>query len=154
MTIPIIRRAQPWDREELVAMRVALWPESSAEEQASEVDAWLHRGASGTLPLEILVAVDSSGALAGFIEAGLRSHADGCDTTQPVGYVEGWFVAEAWRGRGVGRELMRAAEDWARAQGAVEMASDALIDNLGSQHAHRALGFVEVDRCVHLRKPL
>ena len=61
MTIPIIRRAQPWDREELVAMRVALWPESSAEEQASEVDAWLHRGASGTLPLEILVAVDSSG---------------------------------------------------------------------------------------------
>ena len=49
---------------------------------------------------------------------------------------------------------MRAAEQWSRARGAVEIASDALIDNSQSQHAHRALGFEEVDRCVHLRKRL
>jgi len=34
------------------------------------------------------------------------------------------------------------------------MASDALIDNDGSQRAHGALGFEVVDRCVHFRKQL
>jgi len=56
--------------------------------------------------------------------------------------------------RGVGRELMRSAEDWARALGARDMASDALIDNDGSQRAHAALGFEVVDPCVHFRKAL
>ena len=103
-----IRRAQASDREALVEMRVALWPESSSEEQRAEVDAWLGHDAGSTLPLTILVAEDSSGAVTGFLEVGLRSHAEGCDTAHPVGYVEGWFVCEAWRGHGLGRELMRA----------------------------------------------
>ena len=47
---------------------------------------------------------------------------------------------------------MRAAEDWARARGCAEMASDALIDNSESEKAHAALGFEIVDRCVHFRK--
>ena len=48
---------------------------------------------------------------------------------------------------------MRAAEEWARAQGCVEMASDALIENERSQRAHEALGFDVADRCVHFRTP-
>jgi aminoglycoside 6'-N-acetyltransferase I len=101
-----------------------------------------------------LVALDDNGALIGFLEVGLRSHADGCDPSNPVAFVEGWFVQEGFRNRGVGKELMRAAEDWARAQGCREMASDALIDNQVSQQAHEALGFEVVDRCVHFRKGL
>jgi aminoglycoside 6'-N-acetyltransferase I len=34
------------------------------------------------------------------------------------------------------------------------MASDAWLDGLESQHAHEALGFEVVDRCVHYRKLL
>jgi aminoglycoside 6'-N-acetyltransferase I len=106
------------------------------------------------LPAVLFVSEDSEGALTGFLEAGLRSHADGCDTLRPVGFVEGWFVRDAARGRGIGRELMRAAEEWCRGHGCMEMASDALIDNQGSQDAHRALGFEVVDRCVHFRKAI
>src|SRR5580698_3098452 len=149
-----IRAARVEDREQLIDMRCLLWPESTREEQAQEVDAEFAAGVSGTLPKVILMAVDHDGALTGFLEAGLRSHADGCDFALPVGYVEGWFVHEAWRGQGVGAELMRAAEQWAREQGCREMASDALIDNAGSQNAHEALGFEVVDRCVHYRKAL
>jgi aminoglycoside 6'-N-acetyltransferase I len=149
-----IRPAQPSDRDQLVEMRVLLWPESSAGEQRQELDASLGGGASGTLPAIHLVSLASDGSLTGFLEASLRSHADGCDVRHPAGYVEGWFVREAHRGRGVGAALLRAAEDWARLQGCREMASDALIDNQGSQRAHQALGFAEVDRCVHYRKPL
>jgi aminoglycoside 6'-N-acetyltransferase I len=71
-----------------------------------------------------------------------------------VGYIEGWFVVESARGQGIGARLSKAAEDWAREHGCVEMASDALIDNAQSQRAHEALGFDVVDRCVHFKKHL
>ena len=88
------------------------------------------------------------------MEVDLRSHADGCNPLQPVGYIEGWYVAEDHRHRGVGRKLVAAAENWARSHGSVEMASDAIIDNEMSQRAHEALGYEVVDRCVHYRKRL
>ena len=106
------------------------------------------------MPVINLVAETSDRLLIGFLEAGLRSHADGCDTSRPVGYIEGWYVSEEFRHRGVGSKLLAAAEDWARAHGCREMASDALIENEGSQRAHEALGYVVVDRCVHYRKTI
>ena len=150
----LVRAASESDLDEIALMCALLWPAASAEEHASAVRATLSTGRSGTLPGVILVACEESGVLSGFIEVGLRSHADGCDPAQPVGFVEGWFVHEEFRKRGVGGELMRAAEDWARSQGCVEMASDTWISSEGSQKAHAALGFEVVDRCVHFRKNL
>jgi aminoglycoside 6'-N-acetyltransferase I len=57
-------------------------------------------------------------------------------------------------GRAVGAQLLAAAENWARGQGCIEMASDTGVDNTVSQEVHEALGFQVVDRCVHYRKPL
>jgi aminoglycoside 6'-N-acetyltransferase I len=73
---------------------------------------------------------------------------------RPVGYIEGWYVSEDQRHRGIGRELLVKAEDWARSHGCVEMASDATIDNQLSQRVHEASGYEVVDRCVHYRKVL
>jgi aminoglycoside 6'-N-acetyltransferase I len=149
-----VRPAQPEDRNELAAMRASLWPESQVGKHLREIDEALSTEICGTLPMAIFVSLDDGGALTGFLEAGLRSHADGCDPARPTGYIEGWFVREEFRNRGVGRDLMRAAEEWALSQGCSEMASDALIDNTVSQRAHEALGFEVVDRCVHFRKRL
>jgi aminoglycoside 6'-N-acetyltransferase I len=149
-----IRLAHLSDHDQLVRMRVALWPQSSAEEHARELTQILEGNAPVTLPLVILVAEASDRTLAGFLEADLRSHADGCDPSRPVGYIEGWYVAENYRRRGVGRKLLAAAEDWARNQGCLEIASDTWIDNEISQRAHEALGYEVVDRCVHYRKTL
>jgi len=134
----------------------ALWPKSSAEEHAQELRLLL-RGKAAlvlTMPLTIFVAEGSERILVGFLEVDLRSHADGCNPSQPVGYIEGWYVAEDHRHRGVGRKLLAKAEDWARSHGCVEMASDAVIDNELSQRAHEALGYEVVERCVHYRKRL
>lgn len=106
------------------------------------------------MPLIIFVAEASDGKLIGFLEVDLRSHADGCNPAQPVGYIEGWYVAEDHRQRGIGRMLLAQAEDWARGHRCLEMASDALIDNERSQRAHQAVGYEVVDRCVHYRKKL
>jgi aminoglycoside 6'-N-acetyltransferase I len=149
-----IRLAQMSDRNQLVHMRVALWPNASAEEHARELTLILEGNAPVTLPLIILVAEASDRILAGFLEVDLRSHADGCDPLRPVGYIEGWYVAENHRHKGIGKKLLAAAEDWARSQGCVEIASDTWIDNEVSQRVHEALGYEVVDRWVHYRKTL
>ena len=58
------------------------------------------------------------------------------------------------RRHGVGRALVRAAEEWGRAQGCSEFASDTEIDNEDSAKAHAALGFEEVERIRCFRKSL
>ena len=135
-------------------MREALWPKTPAQEHARELADIFEGKPVTTLPLIILVAEVSDRELAGFLEVDLRSHADGCNPSRPVGYVEGWYVAANHRHRGIGRRLLAAAEDWTRSQGCTEMASDTWVDNDVSQRVHEALGYEVIDRCVHYRKPL
>jgi aminoglycoside 6'-N-acetyltransferase I len=149
-----IRPARAADRAALHALRAALWPNAPTEELLSELDAILSSKVPGALPLVNFVAEADDGSLVGFIEVGLRSHAEGCDPARAAGYVEGWSVAPAHQRRGIGRQLLRAAEDWAREQGCVELASDTWIDNALSQRVHEALGFREVERAIHFRKAL
>jgi aminoglycoside 6'-N-acetyltransferase I len=149
-----IRQAEVSDQDQLAVMCHFLWPDATPEEHRRDVEAILHSGQYGTLPMTILVSHDDDGTLTGFIEVGLRSHADGCDTAQPVAFVEGWFVHEAFRKQGIGFALMRTGEDWARGHSCREIASDTWIDDEMSIDAHQALGFEVVDRCVHFRKPL
>jgi aminoglycoside 6'-N-acetyltransferase I len=151
-----IRTARASDLDQLAGLLEALWPESSAEEHAQELRLLLGGKADVvlTMPIALLVAEASDGRLVGFLEVDLRSHADGCSPSQPVGYVEGWYVSDDYRQRGVGKKLLAEAEAWARSHGCVEMASDALIANEQSQRAHEALGYEVVDRCVHYRKKL
>ena len=149
-----IRPAELPDRDQLVRFREALWPNTPAEEHTREITEIIEGKPVVTLPLTILVAATADGALAGFLEVDLRSHADGCNPSRPVGYIEGWYVAESHRNKGIGRRLLVAAEDWARSQGCVEIASDTWIDNEVSQLIHVALGYEVVDRCVHFRKAL
>lgn len=153
MHTAIVRKAGIADLSTITAMCVALWPEGSPDEHEGEARAKLEGKPQGTLPLTLLVAEDA-GQVIGFIEVGLRSHADGCDPAKPVGFIEGWYVDPLHRGKGVGGALMRAAEDWSRAQGCHEVASDTWADNQPSIDAHRALGFEIVDTCVNFRKSL
>ena len=152
----LIRPAREADLEQLARMCEALWPRASATEHAEELRLLLGGKTDLvlTMPLAIFVAEASDGRLAGFVEVDLRSHADGCDPSRPVGYVEGWYVGEDFRRGGVGKKLIAKAEEWARGQGCAEMGSDAVIENEMSQRAHEALGYEVVDRCVHYRKKL
>jgi len=149
----VVRAAQSSEVYAIARLAAALWPDAAVAEHASHAASIVMGMAPGALPVALLVA-EYSGELVGFVEIGLRSHADGCDPSAPVGFIEGWFVAEKFRRHGVGRALIAAAEAWAREHGALELASDTWLDAEVSQRAHEALGFEVVDRCVHYRKSL
>jgi aminoglycoside 6'-N-acetyltransferase I len=153
MVTVLFRTARPSDCPQISRMRAALWPASSADEHAAELQPILDGTVSFPFPLVNFVA-ETSTQLVGFLEVDLRSHADGCDPFHAAGFIEGWFVDPGWRGQGIGRKLLTAAEDWARNQGCREMASDTWIDNELSQRVHEAAGYSVVDRCVHYRKAL
>jgi len=147
-----IRRARVSDLDAVTRLSTALWRKEPVAGHREHAEAILSGKPASTLPLALIVA-DLDGSVVGFIEVGLRSHADGCDTRYPVGFVEGWYVKPHYQRRAIGRALMTAAEDWSRSQGARELASDTWIDETPSQLAHEALGFDVVDRCVHFRSP-
>ena len=89
-----IRRAQRSDREEWLRLRALLWPECSVQEHKEEMARFL-KGRSKA----VFVAAGQSSRLFGFLEANIRPFADACET-QPVGYIEGWYVDPAARRRG------------------------------------------------------
>jgi aminoglycoside 6'-N-acetyltransferase I len=152
--MPDVRFAQSSDRSQLARLRFALWPDGPLHEHEQELDEIFAGKWSATYPYVVLVIEDAAAQLAGFAEVTLRSRADGCDPVRPVGYLEGWYVDASHRRQGLGRALLTAAENWARDQGCLEMASDTWIDSDLSQRAHEALGFEVVDRVVNYRKGL
>ena len=131
-----------------VALRAELWP----DQPHAELDTEGRAAIAAEPPLVVFVA-ETQGALAGFIEIGMRSVAEGCSTS-PVPYVEGWYVHADARRRGIGRALMAAVEAWCRERDYHELGSDALADNRLSRDAHAALGFEEVETLVVFRKAL
>jgi GNAT superfamily N-acetyltransferase len=146
----IIRSATAGDAAAWLRMREALWPDDQGS-HAGEVQQFF----AGTLrePVAVLLGFDTDGAAVGFAELSIRNVAEDC-VTDRVAFLEGWYVDAHARRRGVGRALVAAAEQWALAQGCVEFASDALIDNEVSLAAHLALGFEETERIRCFKKVL
>ena len=137
------------DKSEWLRMRTALWPESS-DDHPGEIDQFFSRPNDA---IATFVAEREKGGLCGFLEAGTRPYAEGCKSS-PVGYIEGWWVDPDKRVQGYGAALVAAAEDWTRALGLTEMASDADLTNELSHRAHRALEYTETQRIVCFRKSL
>ena len=145
------------DLAELVRMRTALWPDGASEhyeDAKRRINGAPDSPFLAQFPCAVMVAVRPDGRLGGFVEVGLRSHAEGCYDGNPIGYIEGWWVDPDLRDRGIGRALVKAAEAWVRARGCTELASDAELSNPGSHRAHAALGFEETERLVTFRKRL
>ena len=143
-----IRRATAEDKPDWLRMRQGLWPDAPIEYLNFDMDDRL-----ADPDYAVFVASHEDEELVAFIEAGLRDYGEGCETS-PVGYIEAWYVDEHIRGQKLGREMVYAAEQWAREKGCREMASDTWLENEASIAAHLKLGYEEADRLVHFVKRL
>ena len=142
-----IRQAVQDDMNEWFKMRKGVWPEAP--------DEYLNFDMEDIFASEqdrIFFALVENKPV-GMIEARIRDYGEGCETS-PVGYIEGWFVQEDHRGKGIAGALTQAAENWAREKGCSEMASDTWLENEVSIRAHLKMGYVEVERLVHFVKQI
>lgn len=152
-----VREVTGGDAAEWLRMRNALWPPTDGEDHAADIARFFAGDALASCPGGLATAVfvieRTDGRLGGFVEAGLRPFAEGCES-RPVGYIEGWFVDQDLRRWGFGRELISTAESWAVAQGCREMASDCLLENEVARRAHIALGYAEDGRVIQFCKAI
>jgi len=144
-----IRPATKSDRREWARLRRALWPDCSGARAALEMREQL----SDPKKFGVLVLDRGDGKLGGFVEVALRDGVDGA-AREVTGYVEGWFVEPALRGKDWGRKLIAAAGRWAKARGMIELASDSELWNEPAHAAHQAVGFRETERLVLFLKKL
>jgi aminoglycoside 6'-N-acetyltransferase I len=149
-TLITVREAGAADIDALAALRLALWPDEPLEVRRAEAEANVERtdGGLATFMAEV------EGEVIAFAEVSLRrDYVNGCETS-PVAFLEGIYIRPERRRQGVGRALVAAAEQWGRAQGCSELASDALLDNHASHRFHAGAGFEETERVVYFRKRL
>lgn len=146
----LIREAKPEDAGEWSRMRTQLWPDTPDAHRA-EIAAFF-AGTSNDI-VEVFVIEVAPNKLAGFIELNIRSFAEG--SVQPeVPYVEGWYIDAEYQAQGYGKALMLKAEQWAKARGYGELASDVELDNEHSIAVHQHFGFKEIYRIVCFLKKL
>jgi len=130
------------DRETLGNMMAKLWPHHSPEEMAGEAEALLRKDDSA------LFLKWDRGTAVGFAQCELRyDYVEGCESS-PVGYLEGIYVEESYRGQGIAGELLEACEQWAKEKGCREFASDCELNNTQSLRFHIHAGFEEANRII------
>lgn len=143
-----VRKVESLDRNGWKRMRKALWPECPENRHELEINQLL--SSKGI----VFIAESSSHDLIGFAEISIRRDHVAGTTSTPIPYLEGWYVAPAFRRQGIGKALIRSAEEFALQAGFRELASDTEINNHSSVESHRCLGFIEVETTVHFLKPL
>ena len=87
---------------------------------------------------EVLLVAEDAGGLLGLIH--VKTVVD-YFTQQPIAHVSDVVVAASAEGRGIGKALMDAAEDWARGQGYAMVQLHVLVDNARARSMYERLGY-------------
>ena len=143
-----IERAGASDLPEIARLAVELWPDDSLAYWLAEFGELLKSDK------DAVFVARTAGKTVGFLHMSLRFDYVEGSSSSPVGYVEGIYVEENARTRGVARSLVAAGERWAKSRGCREIGSDAAADNEASQCFLKKIGFREAARIVAFIKPV
>lgn len=144
----MIRKADIKDLDAITRLARSLWsdcPESDLKDGFSSV-------LSDDDCACFIKCVD--GKAVGFAQCGLRRDYVEGTVSSPAGYLEGIFIEKPYRRRGFAKELLKACENWAKAKGCREFASDCDLTNNDSIAFHMKNGFEEANRIVCFVKKL
>ena len=98
----------------------------------------------------VFVAEDATGTVVGWVQVHFTRYL----ASDPRGEVAGLVVAAGTRGRGLGRSLMHAAEQWTREQGGTVVA---LRSNILRKETHRfyeRLGYAVTKTSLYFKRDL
>lgn len=130
-------------------MSSELWPKDDPKEIRKEC-----RNILSSSKNEVFLCQTDKKQVVGFVSVSLRNQYIPGASKYPVGYLEGLYVKEEYRKKGVAKELVIKAENWAKKQGCLEMVSDTWDWNIDSQKFHEKLGFIKKDILVHYIKTI
>jgi aminoglycoside 6'-N-acetyltransferase I len=145
----MIREASKADIDSWTGLRLQLWPHCTREECKKDT----RRIVESNRETCFLALSKDVSELLGFVEVSTREYVDGCSSS-PVGYIEGIYLKESERKKGIGKELIEESYQWMRSKGCTEVGSDALIENKSSIKFHKKIGFREVERHVVFMKQI
>lgn len=141
-----IRVATLEDAQKVAGLAIQMWKSHTLEELTQEFYDYMSKGNG------IVFLAMADGCAVGFAQCGLRhDYVEGTDSS-PVGYLEGIFVKEEYRKRGLARDMLVACQKWAKEQGCTEFASDCELDNEDSLKFHLKMGFKEANRIICFTK--
>ena len=142
-----IQRAYKQDIGAVAALAAQMW-DASSRELSEEFEQLLSSDEAA------LFVAREKGRSVGFAQCQLRhDYVEGTESS-PVGYLEGIYVDEAFRRRGIAARLLAACEAWAKEKGCREFASDCELTNSDSLKFHLSLGFSEANRIICFTKEL
>lgn len=134
--------------DNLMGLVQDLWEDCSFEEEFEN-----YKSIIGSEE-EICHLIKDKEAYIAFIHASIRNdYVEGSDEL-PVAYIEAIYVKPEYRQKGIAKNLIDAAENWAKQKGLKQIASDTEIDNIASIDFHRKVGFHEAGRIVCFIKEL
>lgn len=144
----MIKQATTEDVKSVVELATLLWPNNKIENLEVEMRDYL-------ISNKTAIFISYEGTVpVGFAQCGLRNdYVEGTESS-PVGYLEGIFVKEEHRTRGIARKLLKKSEDWSSKQGCREFASDCELFNITSLNFHLNVGFEEANRIICFKKSL
>ena len=128
--------------EAWVGLSRKLYPYLSYQEMWEECEAFLKNGE------EVGFLYQLDGEYVAFMNLSIKHDYVNGTETSPVVFLEGIYVEEGYRKRGIARELVQFAVQYTLNQGLKELASDSLIDNEVGQAFHEAVGFIEQERVI------
>ena len=138
----MITKATKNDAAAIAQLAVQMWSSHPAHQLQAEFEELLARDDAA-----IFLCV-CDGRIIGFAQCQLRrDYVEGTESS-PVGYLEGVFVETQMRGRGYGKAMVSACEQWAKTQGCKEFASDCELSNHSSLAFHLHAGFQEANRII------
>lgn len=144
----MLRKAELKDSNVLAKLALLLWPNHTFEELHADIKPLL------TNPNAAFFLYFDQDIPVGFAQCQLRhDYVEGTESS-PVGYLEGVFVLESHRKRGIAAQLLTQCERWAAEQGCAEFASDCELDNTESYAFHLKCGFREANRVICFCKKL
>ncbi len=142
----LIKRAVKNDIGILAELAGVMWKDSTSDELKEEFSELVKRC--------VFFIVFEDNEAVGFAQCQLRcDYVEGTDSS-PVGYLEGIFVREEYRGRGYAKNLLKQCEKWSSENGCKEFASDCELNNNISLEFHLREGFTETNRIICFTKKL
>ena len=103
-----------------------LWPDTEYEELLEDFTDNIN---SDNMECFLYYDDEANNKYIGFVQASIRfDYVEGSDSS-PVAYIEGIYVDDIHRRRGIAHALVKCVEDWGKNMGCSEIGSDCELDN-------------------------